>query len=123
MAKGWGMSVQGISNVFDLLEEVRTRWNGDVLYLVGPSVEYAVYHEFGTSKMEARPFMRPAAEKVLADPERYARQYADEPIQNEAQLISGVALAIEREAKKIVKQKDIWEHGNLHGSIEARRVR
>lgn len=27
---------------------------------VGPSVEYAIYHEFGTSKMGARPYLGPA---------------------------------------------------------------
>ena len=123
MAQGWGMTVQGISNVVNLFDDLLTRWDDDTLYLVGPSVEYAVYHEFGTSKIEARPYMRPAAEKVLADPERYAKEYADGELRSEAQVVHGVALAIEREAKKIVKQKDIWQDGNLHGSIEARRVR
>lgn len=117
------MSVTGVSSAIDLLNDVRTRWDSGVFYLIGPSVSYAVYHEFGTSKMEARPYMRPAAEKVLADPERYARQYTDSPLRSEAQLLGAIALAIEREAKKIVKQKEIWQDGNLHGSIEARRIR
>jgi HK97 gp10 family phage protein len=32
---------------------------------VGPSVEYGAYVEFGTRRMGARPYMRPAAEQVL----------------------------------------------------------
>ncbi|WP_323190458.1 hypothetical protein [Halostella sp. PRR32] len=120
---GWGVSVTGVANVLSLFDQLETNWSGDTLYLTGPSVEYAIHHEYGTSKMEARPFMRPAAERVKADPMKYAKQYANGPIQSEEQLVGAVALAIEREAKKIVKRKDIWDQGNLHGSIEARRVR
>ena len=29
---------------------------------VGPEVDYAIYQEFGTSKMKAQPFMRPAVD-------------------------------------------------------------
>ena len=31
--------------------------------LIGPSAEYGIFLEFGTTKMAARPFMTPAAEK------------------------------------------------------------
>lgn len=32
------------------------------LYAVGPNVEYAIYQEFGTHRMRAHPFLRPALE-------------------------------------------------------------
>jgi HK97 gp10 family phage protein len=38
--------------------------SGKVVANVGPSVEYAVHQEFGTSKMAAQPFVIPAAEQI-----------------------------------------------------------
>lgn len=40
---------------------------GDIILVVGSPVEYAVYVEFGTSKMEAQPYLRPALEEVEKD--------------------------------------------------------
>jgi HK97 gp10 family phage protein len=39
--------------------------NGGLRGVVGPSVLYGKYVEFGTRRMGARPYMRPAAEKNL----------------------------------------------------------
>jgi len=39
--------------------------NGGLTGIVGPSVFYGKFVEFGTRRMGARPFMRPAAEAVL----------------------------------------------------------
>jgi HK97 gp10 family phage protein len=39
-----------------------SRMTGDMTYTVSDGVEYGVYQEFGTSKMAAQPFMRPAIE-------------------------------------------------------------
>ena len=39
--------------------------NGGLRGIVGPSVFYGKFIEFGTRRMGARPFMRPAAEAVL----------------------------------------------------------
>jgi HK97 gp10 family phage protein len=38
--------------------------NDGMTAVVGPSVEYGIYVEFGTRRMGARPYMRPAAEAV-----------------------------------------------------------
>lgn len=39
--------------------------NGGLTGIVGPSVLYGKFVEFGTRRMGARPYMRPAAEAVL----------------------------------------------------------
>lgn len=39
--------------------------NGGLTGTVGPSVFYGAYVEFGTRRMGARPYMRPAADAVL----------------------------------------------------------
>lgn len=49
-----------------LVRSIETRLNGTDLVIVsagGPVAPYAVPLEYGTSKMAARPFMRPATEK------------------------------------------------------------
>lgn len=48
---------------------------------VGAYAVYAAYLEFGTRKMAARPFMRPAAEKVRASFERRIRKAVAEAVQ------------------------------------------
>jgi HK97 gp10 family phage protein len=39
--------------------------NGGATATVGPSVNYGIFVEFGTRRMGARPYMRPAAELVF----------------------------------------------------------
>jgi HK97 gp10 family phage protein len=43
---------------------------GDLTAVVGSAIVYAVYLEYGTSQMAARPFFRPAVEAVRAKFER-----------------------------------------------------
>lgn len=40
---------------------------------VGPRIEYAAYHEFGTVHMPARPFMQPAIDEKRAEVERIVK--------------------------------------------------
>ena len=37
---------------------------GNIIANVGPSVDYAEYQEFGTSRMGAQPYLTPAVEKI-----------------------------------------------------------
>lgn len=46
--------------------------------VVGPSVEYAIYQELGTSVMQAQPFMLPALREVERQLEQHARILIDE---------------------------------------------
>lgn len=45
----------------------------DVKAFVGPSVEYAIYQELGTSFMEAQPFLLPALREVERQLEGHAK--------------------------------------------------
>jgi len=40
--------------------------------IVGTPVEYAIYQEFGTRKMNAQPFLRPAMDVVSGEPLKQA---------------------------------------------------
>lgn len=44
---------------------IHTEFPSETSAVVGPSVEYGIYVEFGSRGRGARPFMRPAAEAVL----------------------------------------------------------
>ena len=44
---------------------------------VGPSVEYGVYQELGTSRMAAQPYLGPAVAEVRANLERFRDEFRD----------------------------------------------
>ena len=39
---------------------------GEIKYLISDGVEYGVHIEYGTSKMDAQPFFRPAMDQTIA---------------------------------------------------------
>jgi HK97 gp10 family phage protein len=49
-----------------LRSSIKVEWDGERRVVVGPSVAYGRHLEFGTRKVAARPFMRPALMRVLA---------------------------------------------------------
>lgn len=120
----FGMRVVGLSALEDLLGSLKMKFTNDAVYIVGPSVEYAVYHELGTSRMEARPFARPAAEQVQNNLGNEIQRFLDSGIadSNEDDIVRAAALAVERRMKLIVRRKEIWDTGNLHASIGIEKV-
>ena len=51
----------------------------------GPTVEYGVYLEYGTSKMEKRPYLRPAFDKKLSTIESTIREYVTSKLKGASQ--------------------------------------
>jgi len=47
-----------------LKASVRAEQESELAWTVAPATEYAIYVEFGTRRMSAQPYMRPAAEKI-----------------------------------------------------------
>ena len=108
-----GLEILGTAATLEALEDLKD-FAGNAEYVVGTNVEYAVYVEFGTSKMQAQPYLRPAAERVM-------QQEADAiaaDAENTEEVVKRIALAIERHAKEEVPV----DTGNLRGSIEAEKV-
>lgn len=104
------MGVAGLNRTFDAL---RMKYSGRVEWVVGTNVEYSVYVEFGTYKMAAQPYLRPAVERVsrnLATYFKTARSLSD--------AIRNIALDIERTAKQLCPV----DTGNLRASIRAVRI-
>lgn len=122
---GWGTTISGLASTVDVLESIQTSWSGETLYVAGPTVNYAVYQEEGTSSLEARPFMGPAAERVKADPEKFATQMASThgiDISNESGFVRALALAVQNEAKRIANAKGVRDTGALISSITIDQV-
>lgn len=123
-SSGWGMTVTGIDQTRRMLDDIKMDFDGSTVYIVGPKTHYAVYHELGTSKMAARPFMRPAAQRVKANMMTYAREVSSAqsiPLNSEENIVRCVALAVEAEAKDIARAKDVHDTGQTIQSIEARQ--
>lgn len=122
---GWGTTIAGLASTVDIFDSIKAQWEGETLYLAGPTVSYAVYQEQGTSTIEARPFVKPAAERVQADPGRYAQQMAATQgidISNEAGFVKALALAVQNEAKRIANEKGVRDTGDLIASISIEQV-
>lgn len=47
-----------------LKNSIRSEFPSPTKAIIAPHTDYAIYVELGTQKMRARPYMRPAAEKV-----------------------------------------------------------
>lgn len=112
------LTTTGFDDVLRLFTDISTRFDGDTVYLVGPTVKYAVYLELGTSKMEARPFVRPAAERVQSD-FGLVSQFIDGDVLEvgEAGVVEATALAVEAEITRIITQKGLIDTGAMRASV------
>lgn len=113
-----GMSLAGHAATRAAFNQLRREFgapeNGDAVYIVGTNVEYAAYVELGTSRMQAQPYLFPAAKRVSRSPGQHVGQ-----VESVDDMVRKVALAIEREAKK----RAPVDTGRLQNSIEATRVK
>ena len=121
----WGVSLAGFDAATDMFDQITTDFDGDATYIAGPTVDYAIHHEYGTSKMEARPFARPAAERVQTNTATEVRRISSSqgiPLSSEENIIRCAALAVQDRMKRIADQKDIRDTGNLIASIRIEKV-
>jgi HK97 gp10 family phage protein len=58
---------QGLIDTGFMLNSVTAQNTSGTEADVGPAAEYAIYHEYGTSRMPARPYMRPAFDEGKGD--------------------------------------------------------
>lgn len=121
---GWGITTEGIGQTIGLLETLQFQAGEDATYIVGPTVSYAIYHELGTSNMEARPFARPAAERVQANLDSKVGQFLDGGLleSDEEAVVEAAALAVEAEMIRIITRKGIIDTGQLRNSVRIAKV-
>lgn len=110
---------QALNEVDDTLEDLRTTQR----YLVGTNVEYAIYLEAGTSKMDAKPFFAPAINEVRLQGVdgfiRHNTKTSVEQLDTVNRVLQVLALALERRIKEIITNKGLIDTGTLRASIVA----
>lgn len=122
---GWGVSLGGFTATKQALEAISVEFDGATTYLAGPTVEYAIYQEKGTSSIEARPFVRPAAERVRTNMASEVRRISKSqgiPLNSEGAMVRCAALAVQDRMKEIANRKKIRKSGNLINSIRIAEV-
>ncbi|WP_254535232.1 HK97 gp10 family phage protein [Halomarina litorea] len=108
-----GASISGVGSLVTTLDTIDERWTSDVTYVVSANQNYAIHVEYGTSKMAAQPYLRPAAERT----NRRLDQIGAETDSVE-EFVRLAAQEVERIAKEIVPV----DTGALRASIKYERV-
>ena len=94
-------------------------------YTIGTGVEYSVFLEFGTSKMDAKPFFGPAINEVRLQGVpgfiRHNTQTTVDAQETIDDVIRVLAFALERRIKQIITQKGLIDTGTLRASVVAVR--
>lgn len=103
----------GVASLTAAVDGVADRWGTSVTYSVGSNVEYSIHVEYGTSRMAAQPYLRPAAEQTRRELPAIV-QSAD----SLEQAVQRAALRIEDISKRLVP----IDTGRLRGSIEVNKV-
>jgi hypothetical protein len=106
------MSTVGVASALDMLEDLSPD-GGSVTYTVGTNVEYASYVEYGTYRMAAQPYLRPAAREVQGN----ISQHLDGASSIDA-AIKSAALEVEAAAKR----RCPVDTGTLRASISTTRA-
>lgn len=116
------VDVDGLEQTIEKLDRLEERWTDDSRWVVGTAVEYAVYLEFGTSKMDPKPFFRPALQEARRDIEGFIRDNTRttvSEIDDVQELVRAVAFALERRVKEIITRKGLIDTGTLRASVQA----
>lgn len=130
---------EGAAQTFEAFEDLRDQYADGVTFVVGTTVEYGVYLEFGTEDMPPYPWFRPAIREFKANPESFIRDNTDfasiDEIESTEEMVATVAAALQNQMENNVNaQKSVDrspgtdpEHpqrdtGNLTASILAVRI-
>ena len=104
--------LRGLAAAKNGLDAIRDQWGESATYEAYADAEHAPYVEYGTSKMAAQPYMRPAVDRVEGRVPNYAAQMS-----STGEVTRSVARAIADEARNIV----VVDTGELRDSIDTRK--
>ncbi|WP_436933692.1 hypothetical protein [Halovenus marina] len=118
----FGFDISGVRAQLEALKEERRDWMDSKTMQVGTAVEYSIYLEFGTSKMDAKPFFRPALVEAQRDLESFVADNTGKSlrtIDSADELVETIAFALERRVKEIITEKGLIDTGALRASVQA----
>lgn len=103
------VNVVGLADVISDIKNLDDSLGFTTTVVVGTSVQYGVHLEFGTEKMQAYPWLRPAVREFESDPESFIDKYSGtsmREIDDGDDLVMAVGLALERKMKANVTADD-----------------
>lgn len=112
------VKLAGYADVVDGLTDLAEEWETRGSWVVGTNVEYAIYVHEGTSRMEGRPYLTDAIDKVVSQKGDQLAAQAE----NADELVQNIALALEGETKFSIKEYGAVKSGHLMRSIEAQKL-
>lgn len=116
-------NLDGLADQSEDLQHEQDQWEGDDAWYVGTAVEYSIFLEMGTSKMDPKPFFRPALHEVAAKGvAAFIREHTNtavDDIESIDELVRALAFALERRIKEIITEKGLIETGTLRASVQA----
>jgi hypothetical protein len=104
------MNLIGMDGVLDALDYESF---GTVRYVVGSNVSYSIHVEFGTSSMQAQPYLRPAVERAVRSLDSIV-----DGVDSPQEIAERLALEIEQRATREAPV----DTGTLQNSITAERL-
>lgn len=104
--------LEGFDDTFGWLDGLKTLNSRS--WIIGTNVEYSVYVEFGTSNMDAQPYLFRAADDVMRHAQRIWKRWSG----GLEGYLKELALRIERLAKKYCPV----DTGNLRASLKAEKI-
>lgn len=121
----FGLELEGLEAAINRLEQLEEDAETLSSFTVGTGVFYSVYLEFGTSKMDAKPFFQPAINEVRVQGVRgfiaHNTKTTVEAQDTADDVLKVLALALERRIKEIITQKGLIDTGTLRASVVAVR--
>jgi hypothetical protein len=119
------LGLDGIEAAIEELDDLEDDVETLTTYTVGTAVEYSLYLEFGTSKMDAKPFFRPALNEIRAQGVEgfiaHNTRTSVAALGDIDSVLRALALALERRIKEIITDKGLIDTGTLRASVVAVR--
>lgn len=128
----------GAADMLDAIDDLKDQVDGTATFVVGSNVEYSIFLEFGTSKMQAYPWLRPAVRELQRNPEAFIEANTNtsiDELDSVDAVVRVIALALERKMTNNVtaeggRDRSPGTHpdhpardtGNLAASIKAVRI-
>ena len=103
-----GARMLGVASLLNSVDDITSKWDSKASGRTTANTEYAIFVEWGTSRMAAQPYMRPAAEQV-------ARRVGS--MANQADGIDDLVRMVCEEIRDTAKRIVPVDTGKLQASI------